>query len=380
MKKTYFIDGIELSKYTPKQLQELKCSRFGIVPEKVDLIAKRTVEQNLELPLRISRLSKEERKNAIVKAVNSVGLSDKILTLKPTDLSSGQCQRVMVARAIITNPQVIIADNPTALMDEESSELILNLFTALNKGGVTIIVATRDENFLKRAKRVFTMSRGMLVENMKVTRGKNVGEVIDIDAKKKKTQKSSIKKQVIVPEKKVKVQKDEIIVVENPQKAENLKEDKKESLASETTVEKQVKSNTKTNKSESVADENNSTKKILSVSSSRKKKNNDDNQLSFDEFVGMPKNEEGVEEENPVKTMKKFSEKKDVKETKKIVAQEKKSSKKTVEAKKSEEKQIKKETSDKKPKVSKKPKEEIKGEEDSELLIKPVKSSKRKTK
>ena len=72
----YFIDGIELSKYTSKQLQALKCSRFGVVPEVVDLLEKRTIEQNIELALRVSRMPKPDRKNAIVKAVNSVGLSE----------------------------------------------------------------------------------------------------------------------------------------------------------------------------------------------------------------------------------------------------------------------------------------------------------------
>ena len=337
----YFIDGIELSKYTSKQLQALKCSRFGVVPEVVDLLEKRTIEQNIELALRVSRMPKPDRKNAIVKAVNSVGLSERILSLKPTDLSVGQCQRVMIARAIASNPQVIIADNPTALMDEESSELILNLFTALNKGGVTIIAVTRDENFLKRAKRVFTMSRGMLVENMKITRGKNVGEVIDIDAKKKKTQKTSIKKQVIVPEKKVETKKEESV---DEAKLNNLEKANEEQVVpvDETSKKEEgkeanlPKKETKTK----VAERKKSTKKTITASPPKKKKDNDNNQLTIEELVGAVKKDDGGDVKSPKKTA---TAKKAKEETKKDV-------------------------------------KEAKIEEDSELLIKPVKSSKRKTK
>ncbi len=311
----YFIDGIELSKYTGKQLQELKATKFGIISEKFDLIQRRTIEQNLEIPLHLMKLSRASKAELITNALNAVGLSHKILSLKPTDLSAGQCQRVMVARAIVANPQIIVADNPTALMDEESAELILNLFAELNKSGRTIIVATRDERFLKKAKRVFTISRGMLVENMKVTRGKNVGEVIDIDAKKKKTKTTSIKKQVSVLEKKAPVQKEEVVEAkvedltkEQVSPAEIVKEEKR------TETLKQEKPKT-----------------------TRKKNMTDENQLTID-----------LVEKTPKSTKSESEEKKTVKE----------------------EKPAKKTTSKKSTKTD--------VDEDSELLIKPVKSSRRK--
>ena len=326
----YFIDGIELSKYTVKQLQELKCSRFGVVPEKCDLLEKRTIAQNLELQLRIANMPKANRKSAIVKAVNSVGLSEKILSLKPTDLSMGQCQRVMIARAIVANPQIIIADNPTVLMDDESTELVLNLFTALNKGGVTIVVVSRDERFLKRAKRVFTMSRGMLVENMKVTRGKNVGEVIDIDAKKKKVAKTSIKKQVIVPEKNAgEIVKEEKLENVNGTQSGNGKV-KGEKVVEQPVIKDEV---SLPKKEKSVV---NTVKKTSRTTTSKKKSESDDKQVTFEELVGV-----------------------DV-------------------AKKSE--KTAQEVKQKKSRTASKTKPEAEVEADSELLIKPVKSSRRKTK
>ena len=72
-------------------------------------------------------IAKTERTELIIKALNAVGLSQKILSLKPTDLSAGQCQKVMIARAIVNSPQVVVADNPTSLMDADSEEMILNL-------------------------------------------------------------------------------------------------------------------------------------------------------------------------------------------------------------------------------------------------------------
>ena len=326
----YFIDGIELSKYTVKQLQELKCSRFGVVPEKCDLLEKRTIAQNLELQLRIANMPKANRKSAIVKAVNSVGLSEKILSLKPTDLSMGQCQRVMIARAIVANPQIIIADNPTVLMDDESTELVLNLFTALNKGGVTIVVVSRDERFLKRAKRVFTMSRGMLVENMKVTRGKNVGEVIDIDAKKKKVAKTSIKKQVIVPEKNAgEIVKEEKLENVNGTQSGNGKV-KGENDVEQPVIKDEV-SLPKKEKSEV-----NTVKKTSRTTTSKKKIESDDKQVTFEELVGGDVAKKSGNTEPVVKQ--------------------------------------------KKPRTTSKTKTEEEVETDSELLIKPVKSSRRKTK
>ena len=366
----YFIDGIEISKYTSRQLQELRCSRFGIIPEGIDLLEKRTIEQNMELPLRIAKLSKNARKSAIIKALNSVGLSEKILQLKPTDLSIGQCQRVMAARAIVSNPQVIIADNPTALMDDESSELILNLFTALNKGGVTIVVVTRDENFLRRAKRVFTMSRGMLVENLKITRGKNVGEVIDIDAKKKKASKTSIKKQVIASGKRVKEEQSvseedkkedvQVSAVVEDEKAPALKEDGKEEVKTET-------------KKPEESTEQKAVKNATRLKTAKKKNESDDNQVTFDEIVGLavPKEEQKKQADTKVKEPKSGKETKTAKpagrsketSTAKTASTAKESKPKSAPAKKK---------SDVKPEV----REE---NEDSELLIKPVKSNRRKS-
>ncbi len=197
----YYIDGIELSRYTPKQLSALRLEKFGFVSENLDLFDKLTVEDNVGIALRWAKIKKQERGAMIERALNSVGLSGAIAKLKPVDLSAGQLQRVMIARAIVLEPKVVLIDNPTARLDEESGLMILNLLNRLNKDGVTVVVVSNDERYLFKAKRVFTVSRGMVVENLKVTRGKNMGEVIGIDEKIAERKSSGVRKTIITPQK-----------------------------------------------------------------------------------------------------------------------------------------------------------------------------------
>ena len=197
----YYIDGIELSRYTPKQLSALRLEKFGYVSENLDLFDKLTVEDNVGIALKWAKIKKQDRCEMIERALNSVGLSGAIAKLKPIDLSSGQLQRVMIARAIVLEPQVILIDNPTARLDDESGLMVLNLLNRLNKDGVTVVVVSNDERYLFKAKRVFTVSRGMVVENLKITRGKNMGEVIDINEKVVEKKPTSVRKTVITPKK-----------------------------------------------------------------------------------------------------------------------------------------------------------------------------------
>lgn len=197
----YYIDGIELSRYTAKQLSSLRLEKFGFVPENLDLFEKLSIEDNVGLVCKYAKVKRADKQAMIEKALNSVGLSSAILSLKPNDLSSGQQQRVMIARSLVLEPKVLIIDNPTARLDEDSANLVLNLLNRLNKDGVTIIAVSNDERYLFKAKRVFTVSRGMIVENMKVTRGKNMGEVIGIDQKVQEKKPSGVRKTVIQPSK-----------------------------------------------------------------------------------------------------------------------------------------------------------------------------------
>ncbi len=193
----YYIDGIELSRFTPKQLSALRLEKFGYVPEMIDLFDKLTVADNVGMALKWAKIKRKNREKMVENALNSVGISPAIAKLKPQELSAGQLQKVMIARAIVLEPKVLLIDNPTLRLDDESGQMILNLLNRLNKDGVTIVVISNDERYLFKAKRVFTVSRGMVVENLKVTRGKNMGEVIGIDEKIQEKRTGSVRKTIV---------------------------------------------------------------------------------------------------------------------------------------------------------------------------------------
>lgn len=193
----YYIDGIELSRFTPKQLSALRLEKFGYVPEMIDLFDKLTVADNVGMALKWAKIKRKNREKMVETALSSVGLTPAIAKLKPQELSAGQLQKVMIARAIVLEPKVLLIDNPTLRLDDEAGLMILNLLNRLNKDGVTIVVISNDERYLFKAKRVFTVSRGMVVENLKVTRGKNMGEVIGIDEKVQEKRSSGVRKTVV---------------------------------------------------------------------------------------------------------------------------------------------------------------------------------------
>ncbi len=218
----YYIDGIELSKYTAKQLATIRQSKFGVITQNFELLQKASVGENISLPLKYAKVSRANRAEMVKRALNYVGLSEAVASLKPADLSCGQQQRVALARALVLNPQVLIADVPTSFQDEEGCVALLNLFTRLNREGVTIIMVSNDERFLQKAKRVFTINKGMLVENIKVTRGKNIGEVIDINAKTPLKAKTAVKKTVVGVAKQSRTSLQDVITQEVEEEAKEI--------------------------------------------------------------------------------------------------------------------------------------------------------------
>ena len=115
--------------------------------------------ENVQLPLIYSGVSKEERDLRAVEILQSVGLGDKIQS-RPNQLSGGQQQRVAVARALITNPEILLADEPTGNLDSKTGADIINLFKQLNIKGKTIILITHEASIAKNANRVITIKDG----------------------------------------------------------------------------------------------------------------------------------------------------------------------------------------------------------------------------
>ena len=156
------LKGTEISKYTEQQLAKIRNKEIGFVFQFFNLLQRTTSLDNVILPLKYSLTPKKEWKEKAVKILEQVGLSDRIYN-KSNELSGGQKQRVAVARALVNNPSIIFADEPTGNLDSKTGEEIINLFKELNEQGKTIILVTHDEDLAKIAKRQITLKDGYIV-------------------------------------------------------------------------------------------------------------------------------------------------------------------------------------------------------------------------
>ncbi len=162
-----FFDDVEVSKFKERQRTNLRKGNIGFVFQSFNLIDELTVYENVELPLLYMKVSGAERK----KLVNEVLDRMKIAHRKkhfPQQLSGGQQQRVAISRAVVTNPKLILADEPTGNLDSANGEEVMNLLTELNKDGTTIIMVTHSPSDADKAHRIVQLFDGHVVtENIK---------------------------------------------------------------------------------------------------------------------------------------------------------------------------------------------------------------------
>jgi putative ABC transport system ATP-binding protein len=157
----YFLDGQLVSKMTDDQLASVRNKKVGFVFQNFNLLSRSTALINVELPLRYAGVIEGRREKA-VRALESVGLGDRI-NHKPTELSGGQQQRVAMARALINNPSIILADEPTGNLDSRSGKEIIELLLNLNKDfGTTLIIVTHDSKIAKQTQRVIGLYDGLV--------------------------------------------------------------------------------------------------------------------------------------------------------------------------------------------------------------------------
>jgi putative ABC transport system ATP-binding protein len=152
-----------ISNMTESQLAKWRTRHVGFVFQFYHLLPVLTAYENVELPLLLLSLSAAERKRQVLTALDLVGLSDR-LSHRPGQLSGGQQQRVGIARAVVTDPTLIVADEPTGDLDSKSAEEILNLLVELKQGlNKTILMVTHDPRAAARAERVLHLEKGQLV-------------------------------------------------------------------------------------------------------------------------------------------------------------------------------------------------------------------------
>lgn len=158
---TYIFNGKNVSQLQDKDLAAIRNKEIGFVFQTFNLLPRLSTLENVALPLVYSAISKKEREHRAKEVLEKVGLGDRTDHL-PNQLSGGQRQRVAVARALINNPSVILADEPTGNLDSKTSGEIMKLFQDINDGGNTLVVVTHEDDIAAHTRRVIRLRDGVL--------------------------------------------------------------------------------------------------------------------------------------------------------------------------------------------------------------------------
>ncbi len=162
----YDFDGVDIAKYKESQLVKMRKNNLGFVFQSFNLIDDLTVEENVALPLRYLKIPKATRQSRVREALELVGLENRGRH-KPSQLSGGQQQRVAVARAVIADPKLILADEPTGNLDSQNGEDVMELLGLLNEQGATILMVTHSEKDAGQADRIIRMLDGRILDDGK---------------------------------------------------------------------------------------------------------------------------------------------------------------------------------------------------------------------
>ena len=159
-----FVDELDASELDDKELANLRLKKFGFIFQTFQLVPWLTALKNVEVPLTIAGVTREEREERAKEFLNLVGLTERIKH-RPLQLSGGEQQRVAVARSLVNNPEFIVADEPTGNLDSKTGMEIISLLHKLNnEKKVTIVVVTHDANIASKAKRTIHLKDGLIVQ------------------------------------------------------------------------------------------------------------------------------------------------------------------------------------------------------------------------
>lgn len=159
----YVLAGQTVSHLNEKELARIRNKEIGFIFQNFQLLPRLSALQNVELPMVYAGVPSAERRKRAIAILERVGLGDKLPNL-PTQLSGGQQQRVAIARSVVTEPSILLADEPTGALDQKTGAQIMELFKELNEEGRTIIMITHDENIASNGSRILKIIDGHISE------------------------------------------------------------------------------------------------------------------------------------------------------------------------------------------------------------------------
>ncbi|HEV7750654.1 MAG TPA: ABC transporter ATP-binding protein [Baekduia sp.] len=161
----YLLDGVDIRDMDEDEQSDLRNRKIGFIFQAFNLVPRTSALANVELPLSYAGVTRADRRRRATEALQAVGMGSRLDHL-PSELSGGQQQRVAVARAIVTNPSLILADEPTGNLDSRSTVDVLRIFEDLNAEGRTVVLITHEDDVAERARRTIRLADGRIISDV----------------------------------------------------------------------------------------------------------------------------------------------------------------------------------------------------------------------
>ena len=166
-KGEYYLDGIDIKNANEAEMNVIRNKKIGFVFQNFNLIGRTSALRNVELPMLYAGVPAEQRTKRAKELLSKVGMESRMNHM-PNELSGGQKQRVAIARSLVNNPAIILADEPTGALDSETSTMVMNIFNDLNKNqGKTIILITHSKEIAEQCTRIVTIKDGKIINDSK---------------------------------------------------------------------------------------------------------------------------------------------------------------------------------------------------------------------